>query len=267
MTNGVRQGSILSPLLFNVFIDGLSSELNGLTVGCYMNNTCFNHLNYADDSVLLAPTPLALQKLIDVCYAYSLKYEMLYNVKKTRCIAFKCTGIGDIFLPKMYLGSEMLKWIDTHTYLGAVLESNCKDNLDIFRQIKSIYARGNGLIHKFSKCSEEAKVELFRAYCSNFYLCQLWCNYNVSTYRKLKVAYNNVFRALLNVNRRDSVSEAFVRTNCDCFNVTIRKSVYNFYSRIMASGNSLVSTIVSSIYFTSRSKLFKEWNSLLFIYN
>ncbi len=266
VSNGVRQGGILSPILFNVFIEDLSKSLVDLKVGCYMNKKCFNYLNYADDSVLLAPTPVALQKLVDICHDYSLKYDMLYNVKKSRCIVFECAGTGEIHLPKINLGSHVLRWMNTHTYRGAVLNSECKDDLDMMRQCRSIYARGNCLVHKFSKCSVDVKLELFRAYCSNVYLGQLWCNYKLSTYRKLKVAYNNVFRALLKIKRGDSVSEMYVRTNTDCFNVIMRKAVYSFYRRTMNNTNTLVSTMAGSIYFTCGSKLFDKWNRVLFIY-
>lgn len=56
VSNGVRQGGIMSPLLFNVYMDDLSRELQTLPVGCCMSNCLINHLFYADDACLLSPS-------------------------------------------------------------------------------------------------------------------------------------------------------------------------------------------------------------------
>ena len=67
MSNGVRQGGILSPILFNIYVDDLSAKLINLKIGCKINDVYVNHLMYADDTVLIAPSYAAMQKLIDCC--------------------------------------------------------------------------------------------------------------------------------------------------------------------------------------------------------
>ena len=49
LSNGVKQGGILSPLFFNIYMDDLSRNLNNTGVGCYVNNNIVNHIMYADD--------------------------------------------------------------------------------------------------------------------------------------------------------------------------------------------------------------------------
>ena len=59
VSNGVRQGGILSPYLFNVYMDDLSIALNGCHTGYVppvVDNIPVNHLLYADDLVVFAPS-------------------------------------------------------------------------------------------------------------------------------------------------------------------------------------------------------------------
>ena len=116
-------------------------------------------------------------------------------------------------------------------------------------------------------CSKDVILELLRAYCSNICLDQLLCQYKQSLYTKLKVAYNNVFRALLNIRRGNSISDFYVKTNIDCFEVVLRKSLHSLCKRIMCSSNKLVFTVISSAYFTNLIKVFKQCHKMLFMYN
>ena len=49
VTNGVRQGRVLSPDLFAIYTDDLSQKLNKLKVGIMINDSCLNHILFADD--------------------------------------------------------------------------------------------------------------------------------------------------------------------------------------------------------------------------
>ena len=63
ITNGVRQGGILSPTLFSIYMDDLSFILSESGIGCHIDDLCINHVFYADDLCLMAPCAIALQEL------------------------------------------------------------------------------------------------------------------------------------------------------------------------------------------------------------
>jgi hypothetical protein len=72
VSNGVRQGGILSPYLFNVYMDDLSHELNACKIGCMTGDIIINHLMYADDLVLLCPYSKGLASLLKICEKYGI---------------------------------------------------------------------------------------------------------------------------------------------------------------------------------------------------
>ena len=47
------------------------------------------------------------------------------------------------------------------------------DDADVFRQVKCLYIRGNIISRKFSNCSINVKLVVFKTYCSCLYTSQL----------------------------------------------------------------------------------------------
>ena len=82
-TNGVRQGGILSPQKFALYMNELSGAFSLCKAGCYINDQRMNHLMHADDICVIAPTAIALQKLLDVCFDYVITNGLIYNPLKS----------------------------------------------------------------------------------------------------------------------------------------------------------------------------------------
>ena len=83
ITNDVRQGDILSPLLFSVYMDALSSSLSNTPIGCSIGGVMVNHIMYADDLVIISPSAKGIQRLLDICAGYGQSHDILFNDGKT----------------------------------------------------------------------------------------------------------------------------------------------------------------------------------------
>ena len=70
LTAGVRQGGVISPDLYCIYVDGLISILQSLGIGCYIKNVFAAAIFYADDMAVLSPSIKGLQRLLDVCAEY-----------------------------------------------------------------------------------------------------------------------------------------------------------------------------------------------------
>ena len=85
---GVRQGGILSPLLFSNYVDDLLEKLKNNGIGYHIGNIFVGALGYSDDLILLCPSVVGLKEMIKLCEEYANEYNILFNGRKSRYLIF-----------------------------------------------------------------------------------------------------------------------------------------------------------------------------------
>ena len=92
ITNGTRKGSVLSPALFAIYLDGLLQQLRQLGVGCHLGGWWYGAACFADDLFLLAPSRTAPVMMLNTCEQYALGHNLQFSTdanpskSKSKCI-------------------------------------------------------------------------------------------------------------------------------------------------------------------------------------
>lgn len=144
--NGVKQGGVLSPLLFSLYLDNLLINLAQSGYGCYIGHQFTGALAYADDVILLSPSVHGLRQMLQICENYSLEYDLMFNPGKSKMLIFN--GKYDISPLKMN-NVDIPISLSEKNHFGNVLGENNAERR-IIKAVNELYISCNRISIEFS---------------------------------------------------------------------------------------------------------------------
>ena len=117
---GVKQGCLLSPLLFSLYVNDLHDSLPG---GVQIGNTTVKVLMYADDIVLLSTCPRQLQCMINSLATYCNTWGLKVNLNKSKIVVFREGPRLSSSLSWIFENSP-IEIVNEYMYLGMLLTYN-----------------------------------------------------------------------------------------------------------------------------------------------
>lgn len=199
---GVRQGGVLSPILFSVYVDDLISLLRDSGYGMYIDKLFAGCILYADDILLLSSSCHGLQSMLHICNEFGKRWDIRFNPAKTQCVTFGGQA------PRQFnpvIGGNSLTWSSKLKYLGCTIKSGSCES-DISPAVGKFYSQFNNIMAVLGKQKNEmAAVQLMKSYClsSLLYACETW-SLHVSSVHSANVALNNSFRRIFNCCWREN---------------------------------------------------------------
>jgi hypothetical protein len=157
INSGVRQGSVLSPILFAIFINDI------------VDTRLIGHDNfiilYADDIMLLAPSVCELQRLLNICERELAWLDMSINGKKSSCMRIgtrndrKCE-------PIFTAAGYALAWVNEIRYLGVSIVQSRQFKCSLAQAKRAFYRSVNAVFGKIGRvASEEVTLHLVVSKC------------------------------------------------------------------------------------------------------
>ena len=228
---GVRQGSVLSPYLFAVYLDDIIDHRAN-----YLHNLV---IIYADDILLLAQSLRELQIMVANCERELIWLDMCINVKKSCCMRIgprcnvSCNSITTV--------GGTLPWVNNFRYLGIVLVQSRNFRCSLSDAKKSFYRSLNAIFGRIGRqSSEEVVLQLMSSKCLPILLYGLEaCPLNKSDLNSLDFAVNRFLMKLFNTINVDIIAECRSFFNVPLPSCSISHRADTFVKKYSNCGNAL----------------------------
>lgn len=203
---GVRQGCILSPDIFNLFLDHILGEaLEAFEGGALLNGRRLSNLRFADDIDLMAESDIEAQDLLHSVNQVSQRHGLEINRDKTK-VMLVSKEPRDVIIN---IENDKLEQVSHFKYLGTEVTEQNSSSLDIKCRTAQALAAVSNLrtIWRNSGISHKTKMRIMDCLVKPIalYGCETW-TLNKADLTKLQAFGMKCLRAVLNVNWKDHIT-------------------------------------------------------------
>ena len=256
--NGVKQGGVMSPILFTVYIDELLYRLSNSHCGCFIGNQFHGAYGYADDVILLAPSLYSLRRLLNICSTYAHEFNVLFNSSKSKLITFSSNRESPS--PRIEFMNGVIDVVPYDKHLGNYI-GNINKNDVISHTTNDFLCRVNMLKSHFKCIPTDLMYFLFKTYCMPIYGSQLW-DLSSPAMNIFNVAWRKSIRYILSLPRTTHCALLSFICNDVPLMTQLCNRFLNFFISLKNNNNPLVYMCYKLIMEGSRSAVS---NSLSFI--
>ena len=215
-TVGVRQGCLLSPTAFNLFLEKIMQEtLHNHTTTITIGGRPLCNLRFADDIDLMAGSNTELQDLTDKLSARAGAYGMEISTAKSKTMVNSTKNIN----ANITMDGEQLEEVDSFKYLGATLSKDGTSNTEVRIRIAQATSAMARLTRVWkSDISFEAKHRLYKTLVVSILLygCETW-TLLADTERRIQAFEYKCLRRLLKISYRDHKTNEYVRSTVESY--------------------------------------------------
>jgi hypothetical protein len=205
LLSGVKQGGVLSPILFTLFVDIVLKSLEESNLGCFINYNCYNSFMYADDLILLSISVNDLQMMFNICSNIFSDLDLPINASKSHCLR-----IGPRFkIPCTALKIEGVdvNWVETIRYLGVTICQG-KSFKCMWNEAKGKFYRSVNII--LGRLGTQASVDVILQLINSYGVSALTYDIAATSLSNSDLisfshAYDNIFRKLFHTFDKDII--------------------------------------------------------------
>ena len=206
---GVKQGGVLSPQLFNFFINELLVILKNSGMGIRCGESYLPIMGYCDDTQLLANLISELQRMVDICVDYNKRWLMKYNVKKSVVmnLGHKIVNNEDI---KIKINDKILPVVNECKYLGLNINENNEDDeflISKFKNVQKCVYSLNSYGLKPTGVNPIIKSFMYNTYCQPVGTYGIGLlNLKKKTINHVNIMQNNLIRHMMDIPFKSHIS-------------------------------------------------------------